>query len=117
MDKVLKWSWLPLLVILLVSCAYIITDNWESISTVEMLDRGGYLYDTSGEVVGLWDGWSAYSLPAWLLPIAVPFFLVVSSPLWFKIVFPVAGLTLLYLYVLPHICSTEGDRRYLNGEV
>jgi len=104
-DRVLKWLWLPLLLVLLASPAYLITGNWDSISTVAMIDRGGYLHGDDGEVVGLWDGWSTEDLPAWLVPIAIPFYLVMSSPLWFRLLYPIVGFILLYLYILPYICN------------
>jgi len=106
-DKALKWLWIPLLIILLASCAYIITDNWYSISTITMIDKGGYLYGDNGEVVGLWDGSTTRDIPGWLLPFATTWYIFVSSPLWFKVVYPVVGVTLIYLYILPHICSRE----------
>lgn len=107
MDSALRWFWIPLLLVLLISSTYIIIGSWESIGTIKMLDRGGYLYGDGGEVVGLWDGWSTRTIPVWLLPITIPWYLLISSPLWFKVVYSVTGFALLYLYVIPHILSKE----------
>jgi len=104
-DRVLRWLWLPLLIVLLTSCTYFVVDNWHSISTITMIDRGGYLYDDSGQVIGLWDGTTTRDIPIWLLPFTVTWYVFVNTPLWFKVVYLIVGFTLLYLYILPYICS------------
>lgn len=107
MNKVLNWLWIPLLIILLTSCTYLVFDNWHSISTITMIDKGGYLYDDNGQVIGLWDGSTTNNIPIWLLPFTTTWYLFVNSPLWFKVVYITTGFMLIYLYVLPHICTKE----------
>ena len=71
MGRIFKWSWIPLLIILIALCVYIVVGNWEVISTYMVLDKGGWMYDDNGEIIGMWDGWSTKEVPKLFIPFSI----------------------------------------------
>ena len=103
----MKWINLSLLIIWLFVMAFGIYWSWGSFNDATTLVGGGYLYDDSGEVIGMWDDWDKANYPFWMFPIWLIVSLVTDMPLWWVILYWGIGIWLIIYYVFPRIMTKE----------
>jgi len=102
----MKWVNLSLLIIWLAVIALGVYWSWQGFNNATILNRGGFLYDDNGKVIGLWDGWDKANYSHWYLVFYLPLKLLIGMPIWWMVVYWSIGAWLVFYYILPYIMTS-----------